>query len=152
MLLRVPGERPAFKVGRSCLQTFADGDVRLPLALEELLEALQLRGGDDATSLPSPCSTTDDILLPNPGDEYFVAMCRLPKGRRLLRRAIPLLVPEFSQPVFSTVFRNIGVLQCTDDSTRTAEDDDLFMTMAHSLVDLNVDADPNTHSVLMHAM
>jgi hypothetical protein len=119
---------------------------------EKLLEALQLRGGADATSLPSPCSSTDDILLPNPGDEYFVAMCRLPKGRRLLRRAIPLLVPEFAQPVFSTVFRNIGVLQCTDDATRTAEDDDFFMTMAHSLVGLNVDADPNTHSVLMHAM
>jgi hypothetical protein len=119
---------------------------------EKLLQALQLRGGADATSLPSPCSSTDDILQPNPGDEYFVAMCRLPKGRRLLRRAIPLLVPEFAQPVFSTVFRNIGVLQCTDDSTRTAEDDDFFMTMAHSLVGLNVDADPNTHSVLMHAM
>ncbi len=119
---------------------------------EKLLEALQLRGGADATSLPSPCASTDDILLPNPGDEYFVAMCRLPKGRRLLRRAIPLLVPEFAQPVFSTVFRNIGVLQCTDDATRTAEDDDFFMTMAHSLVGLNVDADPDTHSVLMHAM
>jgi len=43
---------------------------------EKLLEALQLRGGADATSLPSPCTATDDILLPNPGDEYFVAMCR----------------------------------------------------------------------------
>jgi hypothetical protein len=50
------------------------------------------------------------------------------------------------------VFRNIAVLQCTDESTRTKEDDDFFMTMAHSLVGLNVDADPNTHSVLMHAM
>ena len=96
---------------------------------EKLLEALQLRGlGADATSLPSACSATTDILLPNPGDEYFVAMCRLPKGRRLLRRAIPLLVPEFAQPVFSTVFRNIGVLQCTDEATRTKEDDDFFVS------------------------
>lgn len=34
--------RPAFKVGRSCLQTFADGEVKLPLALEELLEELHI--------------------------------------------------------------------------------------------------------------
>jgi hypothetical protein len=61
-----------------------------------------------------PCRTMSEILVSNPGDEYFVAMCRLPKGRRLLRRAIPLLVPEFSQALFSAVFRNIGVLQMAD--------------------------------------
>jgi hypothetical protein len=36
---------------------------------------------------------------------------RLPKGRRLLRRSIGLLLPEFARPLFGTIFRNLGALQ-----------------------------------------
>ena len=117
-----------------------------------LMVALELRGGAEAMGYVSACGGTDEILTPNPGDEYFVAMSRLPKGRRLLRRAIPLLVPEFAQEVFSTIFRNLGVLQATEGAGRTKEDDDFFMTLAMSIVNINLDADALTHATLIHAL
>lgn len=106
--------------------------------------------------MASPCQGADDILVPNPGDEYFVAMCSLSKGRRLLRRATPLLVPEYARELFCTVFRNIGVLQWekapvskTEDAVTMA----FFMTLAHTLVQLGaIGAGATTHASLIRSL
>jgi hypothetical protein len=120
---------------------------------EKLVAALELR----ASTTVTPCKSADEILEANPGDEYFAAMCTLPKGRRLLRRSIPLLVPEFGLELFCTVFRNIGVLQYhkspeTVSTEETAETMSFFMTLAHTLVQLGAGAAPLTHASLVKTL
>ena len=86
---------------------------------------------------------------------YFVAISILPKGRRLLRRAIPLLVPEFALPIFGLIFRNIGALQLADQQRSEKEQEETracFHALAVSIVGLNKGADPMTHSSLVNAI